>query len=286
MLEKKSSMAIRLFEKNENNFICPICNGNLKASSGSVVCENNHTFNVSKKGSLVLYKTSKLKNDKIYTKALFENRRKFILEGFYKKVHQLIAKEINLYAPKIILDMGCGEGTHDIIIKRQILDNPLFLGIDLSKEGIDLSNDYLNENFIGLVSDLNNLPLKEKSIDLILNILSPSNESEMNRVLSDNGIIIKVTPKKEYLQEIREALKLSDYKNEITMNNNIIDNYQIIDKLELNDTYELSKESLKYLSEMTPLMANQKSIPNISEITIALNIYVLKPKKGDNNGLS
>lgn len=46
------------------------------------------------------------------------------------------------------------------------------------------------------MADLNNIPLKDESIDIILNILSPSNESEMSRLLKKDGIIIKVTPKK------------------------------------------------------------------------------------------
>ena len=40
------------------------------------------------------------------------------------------------------------------------------------------------------------MPLENKSVDVILNILSPSNEKEMNRILKQDGIIIKSDSKK------------------------------------------------------------------------------------------
>ena len=175
--------------------------------------------------------------------------------------------------------MGSGEGTHDYKILKKLNNNNLqIIGIDLSKDGIDLYNDYINDNTIGIVSDLNNVLIKDKSIDVILNILSPSNENEMLRLLKPDGIIIKVTPKKQYLYELRDILNIKEYENENIIFDNINKKYEIIEKDEYIKTFKLDDKTFNYLINMTPLLNNYNEIPKIDKITIALNIYVLKMK--------
>lgn len=258
---------------------CPFCSAPVIIKNNSIICSNNHTFNVSKKGTVILYKTSRLKKSKIYNSNLFINRRKFINCGFYDKLHSEISAIINQNNVKTILDMGSGEGTHDFkIINKLINKNVKLIGIDLSKDAIDLSNNFLDDTYIGIVGDLNQLPFKDNSIDLILNILSPANEKEMARVLKKNGMIIKVTPKHEYLYELRKALNIKDYENELIIEHNIEEKYDILMKKEIIDCYPLDEEKLQYLINMTPLTNHIADIPNIKSITIALNIYVLRIK--------
>lgn len=275
---KKIEYAKLLFSRISSIMFCPFCNNDLVINNNSLVCSNNHNFDISRKGTTVLYKTSKLKNDRIYTQNLFSNRRNFINLGFYDELHNEIAKIINEYNPQIILDMGSGDGTHDFIISKKIQKNSLFIGIDLAKDGVDLANDYINRNFLGIVGDLNNIPLKNNSIDMILNILSPSNEAEMNRVLKSDGIIIKVTPKQEYLKELRGSLNIKDYENESVIDQNINDKYTVLEKKSIIKTFTLDELALNYLVKMTPMMNNIDEVPKINSITIALNVYVLRTK--------
>lgn len=273
---KKIEYAKKMFKQISTIMYCPICNKDLVIYKNSLICSNNHNFNISRKGTTILHKNLKLKNDRIYTQNLFLNRRNFIKLGFYDELHNYVAKIINEYNPQIILDMGSGDGTHDFIISKKALNKILFIGIDLAKDGIDLANDYNNSNCLGIVGDLNNVPLKDHSIDMILNILSPSNESEMKRLLKSNGIIIKVTPKQEYLKELREALNIKNYDNENVIAQNINDKYVVLAKKEITRTFILDEQSLSYLCKMTPMMNNIEEIPKINSITIALNVYVLK----------
>lgn len=122
--------------------------------------------------------------------------------------------------------MGCGDGTHDNKIYSLLKNKQSFLlGIDIANEGIICSSDYVGNNFIPIIADLNDMPFVDNKVDIILNILSPSNEKEMKRILKDNGIIIKVTPKKDYLIELRNALNIKDYENELVIEENIKKNY-------------------------------------------------------------
>ena len=111
--------------------------------------------------------------------------------------------------------MGRGDGTYDNMLLNLISNSQSFIiVVDISKVGVECATDYVKNNFIPLVADLNYMPLENQSVDVILNILSPSNEKEMNRILKQDGIIIKVTPKKEYLYELRELLHIKEYEND------------------------------------------------------------------------
>lgn len=257
---------------------CPICQNNINIINNSLICENNHCFDITKKGYFTLLRKNQLRIDNIYDRNLFKNRIQFINNKFYNELHILISKIIKEHkGTNIIVDMGCGDGTHDKIILDYLKDKHSFIiGTDISKNGIEFATNYVSNNFIPLVCDLNYMPLKNNSIDVILNILSPSNECEMSRILKNNGIIIKVTPKREYLCELRKAFNIKEYENELQIEKNIYKNYNVINKYSINEKKKLNEETLVELLNMTPLTKNNNGNIEINEITIALNIYVLR----------
>ena len=266
-----------------DKLVCPVCNCDVDIINNSLKCENNHTFDFSNKGYFIFYRTSKIKNSKIYDVDLFLHRRKFINYGFYEELHNLISNIISRKEKKdLILDLGCGEATHDKIILNKIENNnSKIIGVDISKDGIKIASDYVNSNIIPIVLDLNNLPFKSETFDIILDILSPSNEKEIKKVIKKDGIIIKVTPKRMYLHELREVYEIDEYKNEEEIDNNIKNNYIVEEKIEFEKKYSVNGEQLKSLINMTPLLKNYNKADeiNLTHITIALNIYILRIKE-------
>lgn len=261
-------------------FRCPICHTHIKLDANSLKCENNHTFDIKGNGSVFLYNTSNMKDNKIYDKDLFVNRRSFINGHFYDELHNIISTIINdKYKNDVmVIDLGSGEGTHDNLIKNKLVSNANIIGFDLSKAGIDLGTDYLNNNILSIVGNLNDLPIEDKSIDVILNILSPSNEKEMKRVLKDDGIIIKVVPTINYLVELRNNFQIDEYKNELIINSNITNNFDVIDKITYTKTLSLNDDNYNNLIKMTPMLKkiDKDSAQKIDNITISLNIYIMK----------
>ena len=55
------------------------------------------------------------------------------------------------------------------------------------------------------VADLTNLPFEDQQFNTILNIFSPSHYQEFQRVLADDGEILKIVPQENYLKELRQA---------------------------------------------------------------------------------
>lgn len=76
----------------EDLFICPICSGAMKLLHlKSLVCENNHCFDLSKQGYLNLYpSTSKVK----YDKRMFDARRLISTSGFFDPLSSKISEII------------------------------------------------------------------------------------------------------------------------------------------------------------------------------------------------
>lgn len=259
--------------------VCPICKNSLIIEGYDLKCSNNHNFNISKKGFSILTKNTDIKKSKIYDKNLFNNRRKFLTQRIYKPLYDILIKiimdkkNVNNFS---ILDLGCGEGTHLNFIFEEIYNSNV-IGIDYSKNAIELATDYLKENQIFLVADVNNVPIKSNSIDIIINILSPFNSDEVKRLLKNEGYFIKIVPGEKYLNELREANNMPDYSNHENVLNNVSKKFNIINKVHLNYKVDLTPNLIENLIEMTPILKkiDNKSI-NIDSLTIDLLVYVLK----------
>lgn len=191
MLSKKEKF--KQLVESTDFFVCPICKSNLIIKNESLVCENNHTFNINKKGFACLLKKQKDFSNNIDTKELFINMRKVILSNLYQAMHQEIVKFISAdkKSKLNILDVGSGESTHSYLINQNLNKQINFVVSDLSKQSIELSTDYLSDGLIPIVCDAYNLPLKYNSIDYILDILSPYYHKEINRVLKMMAILLR-----------------------------------------------------------------------------------------------
>ena len=257
---KKIEVLKSFIEENLEVFRCPICKGSIKnVTENSVICKNNHCFNMSKKGYINLIKNN---NKTIYDKDLFEARSKI----YDQKVYEILSEEIINIVDKYttgekinyVLDAGCGEGYYlnQLYLDEKINKKCRLIGIDIAREGVALATRFENRVFWS-VSDLSNLPFDDNKIDVILDILSPSNYREFARVLNKKGIIIKVIPEENYLQEIRNQIAAYIKKDKYS-NKNIVDvfesNLDIV--YEKRITYKVKDFNLEDFIKMTPLTSS------------------------------
>ncbi|WP_017754734.1 putative RNA methyltransferase [Calidifontibacillus oryziterrae] len=287
--KEKSAEVIRKFV---HAFKCPLCNSSMEVVDlKSLVCSNNHTFDIAKQGYINLMTRS---SNSHYDKNLFESRQKIIMESsLYSVVHAKISEIIKEHVddsiyPIMILDAGCGEGSHlQRIIEECNNIATIGVGLDISKAGILLAAKKYKKS-IWLVGDLANSPLEDRSFHVILNILSPSNYKEFKRVLVPKGLIIKVVPRPNYLVELREAL-FDDNEKKVYQNDETVDlfkkNFYLKDVFNLSYTRKLDHEELENLVKMSPLSWNSEKADigvflnrASSEITVDLDILV-----GSNN---
>lgn len=290
---KKKDKARELIQKNKMIFKCPVCARMMVIDDfGCLMCNSKHSFDLSRKGYLNLLTAN---NTPVYTKELFEARHKVCEAGFYDPLIDELAQIINEYKESRenkkmnILDAGCGEGSHINSILGKVSENPgsNYVGVDISKDSINIAARNVTD-IIWCVADLAKLPFQNGSFDIVLNILSPANYSEFDRILDDKGIVIKVIPGPKYLTELREII----YRGR---NDSVYSNVKVIDhfgnKLDVKDVkninykFEVDKHLLPHFIKMTPLAweknrgkSNEIYETHISSITVDLTIVIGRKK--------
>lgn len=272
----------------EEIFQCPICGNSMSVVDlKSFRCLQNHSFDFARQGYINLLTTpSKTK----YDKQLFESRRYLMDEhSFFGPVIGKIGEIIQTYTnynKLVILDTGSGDGTHLSNIRNILNDSDIDVtgvGIDIAKEGIIVAAKY-HPKLIWCVADLAKSPFRDGSFHIIMNILSPSNYEEFNRLLKEDGIIIKVIPRSDYLKELRTFFyKNSDkqtYSN-IDIIQHFKDRTQFIHQESVKYVTTLNRDALKALIEMSPLTwdidkADKDSFlkRDAAEITVDVDILI------------
>ena len=172
-------------------FACPICQENLTLVESSLKCDNRHSFDLAKFGYVNL--APQIRQSANYDKENFQNRQQILEAGFYQAILEGISDILaTKSSAKTVLDIGCGEGFYSRKLQEAHPDKTLY-AFDISKDSVQIAakseNNWAVNWFVG---DLARLPIKDASMDILLDIFSPANYSEFRRVLSQNGILMKV----------------------------------------------------------------------------------------------
>ncbi|WP_137597156.1 methyltransferase domain-containing protein [Paucilactobacillus kaifaensis] len=183
-------------------FRCPICQSPMEAINGnSLVCEQNHSIDFNKHGFLYFLQRAV---ETEYDQSMLSARRNLLTAGLFQPIVEQLAQQLPKKS-QMILDVGCGEGTPLVSLERLRQDQDTAIGFDISKDGINLATQLLSNAFF-CVADLRKLPFMNQSFDAVIEIFSPSDYGEFNRVLKPGGTLLKVIPNAEYLVELRRLL--------------------------------------------------------------------------------
>ena len=263
-------------------FACPICQENLTLVESSLKCCNRHSFDLAKFGYVNL--VPQIKQSANYDKENFQNRQQILEAGFYQAILEAISDLLsNSKNAKTILDIGCGEGFYSRKLQERHPDKT-FYAFDISKASVQIAaKSEPNWAINWFVGDLAHLPIQDASMDILLDIFSPANYGEFHRVLSKNGILIKVIPTENHLKEIRQKvqdqLTKKDYSNQ-DIKNHFQEHFTILSSQTASLTKAITTEQLQALLSMTPLLfhVDQSKInwSDLTEITIEAEILVGK----------
>ena len=263
-------------------FACSICQENLTLVESSFKCSNRHSFDLAKFGYVNL--SLQIKQSANYDKKNFQNRQQILEAGFYQAILEAISDLLaSSESAKTILDIGCGEGFYSRKLQERHPDKT-FYAFDISKDSVQIAaKSEPNWAVNWFVGDLARLPIKDASMDILLDIFSPANYGEFRRVLSKDGILIKVIPTKNHLKEIRQKvqdqLTNKDYSNQ-DIKNHFQNNFTILSSKTTSLTKPITAEQLQALLSMTPLLfhIDQSKIDwsQLTEITIEAEILVGK----------
>ena len=215
-------------------FTCPICKSPFEQKGRSLVCPKNHCFDLSKQGYVNLLRPAKSGSvrhgdDKLMVSA----RSAFLGAGFYDILRDAVTETVCAHAKKnpVILDAGCGEGFYTSHIREALGENAAVYGIDVSRDAIHAAAK--DRKLKLAVASIFDLPAKNESVDILVNLFAPYDADEFFRVLKPNGTLIRVFPKERHLWEMKCAVYDTPYENEI-------------DTLELNGFTLKEKRGIKF----------------------------------------
>ncbi|HEW4609927.1 TPA: methyltransferase domain-containing protein [Streptococcus pneumoniae] len=263
-------------------FVCPICQENLTLLETNFKCCNRHSFDLAKFGYVNL--APQIKQSANYDKENFQNRQQILEAGFYQAILDAVSDLLaSSKTTTTILDIGCGEGFYSRKLQESHSEKT-FYAFDISKDSVQIAaKSEPNWAVNWFVGDLARLPIKDANMDILLDIFSPANYGEFRRVLSKDGILIKVIPTENHLKEIRQRVQ-DQLTNKEYSNQDIKEHFQehftILSSQTASLTKTITAEQLQALLSMTPLLfhVDQSKIDwsQLTEITIEAEILVGK----------
>jgi len=202
---------------------CPVCDKQLVQRDNSYRCSGKHTYDIAKEGYVNLLLANQMKSKEPGdSKEMMVARSNFLNKGYFEKLVDNISItllsnfDIAQQNDYVVFDAGCGEGYYTDRIYKDIAKEteiPRVWGMDISKEAVK-SAAKRNKNIGFCVGSIFHLPILDNSVDCIVNVFAPFKEEEFQRVLKENGIIIKVTPGAQHLMGLKNALYDNPYVND------------------------------------------------------------------------
>ena len=190
---------------------CPICKADLSAADGSLACGSRHTFDIAKSGYVNLNVNGAASGD---SKEMVRARSSFLDGGYYLPFAEKLVEAVRGVDNKVLLDAGCGEGYYSV--KLALETGAKLLGFDLSKAAIEKAAKRARAAgadahfFVGGIFDL---PIKDESIDVVINLFAPCAKEEFLRILKPGGHLIMGIAGENHLLGLKSALYSEVYLN-------------------------------------------------------------------------
>lgn len=271
-----SHAQILKFARAEGLLACPLCGADVRLQGTALRCAHGHAFAVAAKGYANFVPNQRpLKG---YDLAFFEARRRFLDAGFYDHVRDGVLDAVAALdpAPRVVLDVGCGEGYYARGLAERMgvgvpgapgaPDAPSDPGVPASAPALfalDIAKDALQVAARGgsgvywLVADLAHAPLRAGCVDCVLDVFTPANYAEFERVLAPGGCVVKVVPGAGHLAEVRRAagslVRSQSYTNK-PVADYFADHFETVEHRTVSRTLPLDPAARRDLCAMTPLL--------------------------------
>ncbi len=284
------------FYEVKNLFQCPRCGKKIRFHGGGLVCKKEHRFDISAKGYVNLLQENK--SLKGYDKEFFSSRFRFLQAGYYSHIMEEVVETAARFMAEretkrqeenqaavdgfVVLDAGCGEGYYAAQLSERLGGSGQVLAFDISTDAIRQAAKN-PQPVKWLVADITNIPMKDQSVDCILDVFTPANYKEFVRILKPGGMLIKVVPGANHMGQLREAaaplLRNKSYSNEEVLDY-FEKNFEMVSKTPVSKTMAIGPEDLADLVRMTPLLfdvdRSKLDLSNIKEITVEAEVLVGK----------
>ena len=271
-----------MIESIVNLLRCPLCGGAFFKKENSLMCEKRHTYDIARQGCVNFVPGQK---EMFYKKELFDHRAKVFEAGVYAPVVERLTQAIDRFVPgdnPVLLDAGCGEGYYAKAVcpGRRMTR----IGFDLSKDAVRLAAKG-PKTAAFFTADLKHIPMRDHTVDVLLDVFTPANYAEFGRVLKEDGVVIKLAPRSGYLQQLRTLaggqLRHAAY-DDSDVERYAHEKMDVLHQEAITYTLDVSPETVQHLARMTPMLAgvdvDKLDLSGVSQITIDETLYIGRVK--------
>ncbi len=193
-----------------STLICPHCGGDLRINGASLVCSSGHTANIARQGYVSLLGRDSGTHT-ADSAEMVAARERFLDSGHFGPV----AREIAAIASRpgleevegAVLDLGAGTGYYVATVLEELSERA-GLGVDNSKFAARRAAR-CHPRAGAIVADIwDDIPVRDDSMAVVLNVFAPRNGGEINRMLAPGGRLIVVTPGPDHLKELIEPFAM------------------------------------------------------------------------------
>jgi 23S rRNA (guanine745-N1)-methyltransferase len=182
---------------------CPVCRDDLALSDAERrwACVAGHSFDVARDGYVNLLlpgqRRSRQPGD---SPEMVNARRRFLGTGAYDPLSAAIARAVADERPRVVLDVGCGDGRH-----TRSVSAPAVLGVDVAKAAVAVAarSDPGGSYAVASAADL---PLHDGSVDVAVNVFGPVIAGELARVVRPGGAVVAAFPGTGHLEHLRSMV--------------------------------------------------------------------------------
>jgi 23S rRNA (guanine745-N1)-methyltransferase len=138
----------------------------------------------------------------------------------------------------------------DIIACR----NGYGIGIDISKEALRVAGvrpSVKSGELTLFAAGVYHMPIRDHSVDMVLNFFAPLATEEYGRVLKENGVLIMAIPAARHLWEMKEVLYDTPKENQVE--DFALPGFTLLEEREVTSSFILEgQEKIHALFSMTP----------------------------------
>lgn len=249
--------------------ICPNCGKSLERAGNTYECASGHSFDIASAGYCNLLCGSKPGEFTGDSREMVAARRQFLDGGAYEKLRDAVCERVRALAPHTAVDAGCGEGYYTREISKCVSGD--VIGIDISKAATQYAAKR-DKKTTYVTASAYNMPVADKSADLVLSLFAPTPAGEFDRILKDDGHVLTVVPGNEHLWELKQAIYDEPYLNREDKHS--LEGFELIYKQKV--TYEADvagTENVKALFSMTPYI-HRTSKEGMDRLEMLENIHL------------
>ena len=232
------------------NLICPICEKTLCRQDRSLVCPENHSFDIARQGYVNLLPVQRRHSAHPGdTREQVLSRREFLEGGFYAPIADALISAAEQYeASGPVLDVGCGEGYYCTRLARAI--NAELVGLDISKDAVRYAaGKYKDARW--LCATAARIPVEDGGVGLLTSLFAITLPEEFHRVLREDGLLFQVLAAQDHLLGLKKII----YEELVFRDKDTVPElpgFALLESIPIRFSFTLEGKQVQNLFAMTP----------------------------------